>query len=119
MQEEKIRFAKIFQEKNEQLDKERQEQKEFKQSYIFENNKLKQTIAQLNYEKDVMKSKMKQMKHRKVVKDSDNKFCVTCQKEYSEKENFNWSCRVHISEYGDHMWWCCGKTDINAPGCKF
>lgn len=41
VQEEKIRFAKIFQEKNEQLDKERQEQKEFKQSYIFENNKLK------------------------------------------------------------------------------
>lgn len=63
---------------------------------------------------------MNKLKNRKVVRDDHlNKFCITCQKEFLEKENFNWSCQVHRSEYGDHMWWCCGKTDINAPGCKF
>ena len=23
------------------------------------------------------------------------------------------------SEYGEHMWWCCGKTSKEAPGCKY
>jgi len=29
--------------------------------------------------------------------------------DYVEKENFNWSCRMHQSEWGGEMWWCCGK----------
>jgi hypothetical protein len=39
--------------------------------------------------------------------------------EFSDKENFNWSCRTHSSEWGGTVWWCCGKTDFEAPGCKF
>ena len=50
--------------------------------------------------------------------DIQSKFCVNCGKEYNEKENFHWSCQTHRSTYGGHMWWCCGKTDENAPGCK-
>lgn len=23
------------------------------------------------------------------------------------------------SEFGGEMWWCCGKTTKDAPGCKF
>lgn len=23
------------------------------------------------------------------------------------------------SEYGGEMWWCCGKTSQEAPGCKY
>ena len=57
------------------------------------------------------------MKTKKAM-DVNAKFCMNCGKDFNEKENFNWSCQVHRSEYGDHMWWCCGKRDINAPGCK-
>ena len=46
------------------------------------------------------------------------KLCSSCGEHYSESENFNWSCHTHLSEYGDHMWWCCGKKDKNAKGCK-
>jgi len=34
-----------------------------------------------------------------------------------EKENYNWSCRIHKSTWGGEMWWCCGKTVKEAPGC--
>ena len=39
--------------------------------------------------------------------------------EYNDKENFNWSCRTHPSEWGGTVWWCCGKSDKSFPGCKF
>ena len=26
---------------------------------------------------------------------------------------------MHQSEWGGEMWWCCGKTSKDAPGCKF
>ena len=48
------------------------------------------------------------------------KFCVKCSKEFIESENFNWSCHFHQYEYCEisHIWWCCGKEDSNAKGCK-
>ena len=46
-------------------------------------------------------------------------FCRNCGKEFHEKENFNWSCRTHRSDYGGEMWWCCGKRGNTQPGCKF
>jgi hypothetical protein len=42
-----------------------------------------------------------------------------CKQEFHEKENFNWSCCTHRSEWGGTMWWCCGKTKQNAKGCKY
>ena len=50
---------------------------------------------------------------------SGMKTCKQCTNEYNEKENFNWSCRQHQSEYSGEMWWCCGKTTKEALGCKF
>lgn len=47
------------------------------------------------------------------------KTCKVCNQEYTEKTNLNWSCRTHMSAWGGTMWWCCGKKDINQPGCKF
>ena len=43
---------------------------------------------------------------------------MNCNKEYNGKDNFKWSCRVHQSDYSGEVWWCCGKSDKNAPGCK-
>jgi hypothetical protein len=51
--------------------------------------------------------------------DDGIKTCKTCGKEYNEKENFNWSCRTHRSEWGGEMWWCCGKRGLDQPGCKY
>ena len=47
------------------------------------------------------------------------KYCKGCKKEYSETENFNWSCIVHRGEWGGDIWWCCGKTHKGAIGCKY
>ena len=91
---------------------------EIKKNAQLEIAKAKQQLTQMTTERDGLKIKLSKFKNRKQV-DVHSKFCINCQKDFSEKENFNWSCQVHRSEYGDHMWWCCGKRDINAPGCKF
>lgn len=39
--------------------------------------------------------------------------------EFNEKENFNWSCKLHQGEWGGEIWWCCGKTVKEAIGCKY
>lgn len=46
------------------------------------------------------------------------KICQNCNKEYNDMDNFKWSCRIHQSDYSGEVWWCCGKADENAPGCK-
>ncbi len=45
--------------------------------------------------------------------------CRNCGKDFNEKENFNWSCRTHYSEFGGEVWWCCLKKGQKALGCKF
>ena len=44
--------------------------------------------------------------------------CIHCKKLYQEAENMNWSCKTHMSQYSSNMWWCCGKSDSDAEGCK-
>ena len=44
--------------------------------------------------------------------------CKKCGKEYSDKENYNWSCRTHKYDYSGEMWWCCGKRGRDQPGCQ-
>lgn len=46
-------------------------------------------------------------------------YCKNCKLEYSESENFNWSCIFHRGEWGGDIWWCCGKTHKNSRGCKY
>ena len=48
----------------------------------------------------------------------DFKICANCGLEYNETNNFKWSCRTHQSEYNGEMWWCCGKNEQNAKGCR-
>lgn len=49
----------------------------------------------------------------------EQKICRNCRKDYSEKENFNWSCRTHQSTFGGEIWWCCGRKNKEDPGCKY
>jgi hypothetical protein len=43
--------------------------------------------------------------------------CKNCKKIFDNQENFNWSCKTHLSAFNGKMYWCCGKTEKSAPGC--
>ena len=65
-------------------------------------------------------SRITRMKKTRFTSAIDSsKTCKLCGTDYLESENFNWSCRTHKSEYSGEIWWCCGKTNKDAQGCKF
>jgi hypothetical protein len=91
-----------------------------------ENELLKETLEQLSKQRQMLEEeydkqrlRIKQFKNRKtqfgVI---EEKVCKRCQRVYNEPENFNWSCKTHSSEYGGEIFWCCGKTSKDAPGCR-
>ena len=86
---------------------------------IEELNKQEKFNKQLLMERDKMKQRFIKLKNRRFKIDQDQKICKKCGKEYNEKENYNWSCRTHQSDWGGEMWWCCGKTSKDDSGCKF
>lgn len=90
-----------------------------------EKQKLQLEVSEKNNkiladEYEHLKSKLKQLKSRKNLDDenTDEKICQLCKRVYKESENYNWSCKVHASQYVNEYWWCCGKKGENAPGCK-
>jgi hypothetical protein len=44
--------------------------------------------------------------------------CKACGKAFYEFDNFAWSCRMHRSEFGGQIWWCCGKEGRDSAGCQ-
>lgn len=44
-------------------------------------------------------------------------WCQHCGNQYIEYENYDWSCKKHISAFFKGFYWCCGQTKRNAPGC--
>ena len=80
---------------------------------------IQKTIKSLQEDKDKMRKKITKLLQRKGNIDGSIKTCKNCAKDYTEAENFNWSCRIHTSEFGGEMWWCCGKRGKDQPGCKF
>ena len=86
---------------------------------IDERIQAEKTIKDMAAEREKMKFRIVKLKNRKGKVDLGIKMCRICNKEFHEKENFNWSCRSHQSAYGGEMWWCCGKRGKNQPGCKF
>ena len=60
------------------------------------------------------------MSFKKHSDSKNSKFCIKCEKNFNEKENFNWSCITHqgLFNYENNIWWCCGKIGIKAKGCK-
>jgi hypothetical protein len=67
-----------------------------------------------------LKNKLKQLKFKKSNDDEnkDEKICQLCKRLYKESDNYNWSCKVHFSQYSGEIWWCCGKKGESAPGCR-
>ena len=84
-----------------------------------ENEKNVKNLKQLMMENSKLKQRIIKIKLKKGKIDKDIKMCRKCSKEYSDKENFNWSCRTHQYEYSGEMWWCCGKRGIHQLGCSY
>ena len=80
---------------------------------------FQKTVKQLAMEKEKSKLRIQKLIQRKGKFDSAFKTCKKCSKEFTEKENFNWSCRQHQSDFGGEMWWCCGKPGKDTPGCLY
>jgi hypothetical protein len=54
---------------------------------------------------------------KQVREEFEEKQCKNCNTDFFEKDNYNWSCKIHTSTYNGSMWWCCGKEAENARGC--
>ena len=59
--------------------------------------KLNKTLLQ---ERDKQKLRIAKLIARKGKFDTGRKTCKNCGKEYNEKENFNWSCTMHVGDWG-------------------
>jgi chromosome segregation ATPase len=80
---------------------------------------LEKRHKMMTEEQDKTRQKLKQLRiKRRQFGGLEEKACKNCGKAYFDNENFNWSCRIHFSQYGGEMWWCCGKEGQNAPGCR-
>ena len=92
---------------------------------IWEIDKLNKALSAADKQNKILTSDREKLKLRvskllaRKGKDSGLKQCRNCMKEYNDKENYNWSCRTHRSEWSGEMWWCCGKKGKEAAGCKF
>lgn len=65
-----------------------------------------------------LKKKYAKLRSKRFVS-NDYITCKFCGLDFAETQNFNWSCRTHRSEFSGEVWWCCGKTNKDALGCKF
>jgi chromosome segregation ATPase len=94
--------------------------KQEKSNLCLLNDSSEKTIKGLNEEIDHLKTKLKQLRQKKNLDSdtSEEKLCQKCKKMYKDSENFNWSCKVHLSTYDNDFWWCCGKKGENAIGCQ-
>lgn len=96
--------------------KKRFEEKEMYYIRLFELEK-KNTVLEEDYEKT--RTVILDIKKKSKMHDLEEKVCKYCKKVFIEKDNFNWSCRNHLSEWGEsNNYWCCGAQDKEAPGCK-
>lgn len=89
-------------------------------AYVTKYNKVDAHYKSVIKQRDRLRVKLIRLqKTRVVTKETMSKTCKNCNQEYQEKDNFNWSCRTHQSEWGGRVWWCCGKDSKDQPGCKF
>ena len=117
-QEDKEKLTAALKERINQLDAELKQHEAEARRWREEHAKLDKQVRQFQVEREKMRQRVQKLKTRRNF-NLNQKICKNCGREYLEKENFNWSCRTHRSEFGGEMWWCCGKPSREAPGCKF
>lgn len=100
-------------------DKEIQDLKMKRDSALSEKRQREKESADLSAHNQHLQRQIQRIRAKKGKIDMGIKTCQHCRRDYTEQENFNWSCRIHPSEYSGEIWWCCGKADRHDAGCKF
>eukprot|EP00359_Climacostomum_virens_P003799 CAMPEP_0204917324 /NCGR_PEP_ID=MMETSP1397-20131031/14919_1 /ASSEMBLY_ACC=CAM_ASM_000891 /TAXON_ID=49980 /ORGANISM="Climacostomum Climacostomum virens, Strain Stock W-24" /LENGTH=607 /DNA_ID=CAMNT_0052090117 /DNA_START=269 /DNA_END=2092 /DNA_ORIENTATION=- len=72
----------------------------------------------LTQEHSRLRTKVKHYRLTRRETRMEEKLCKSCHKVYFESDNFNWSCSTHSSEFSGELWWCCGRVNKDAPGCR-
>lgn len=94
---------------------------EQKEEYRSKLASLEKNYKDLTESYDKMRQKLKQWKQRGTqFGDNEEKTCVKCRRTFTEKENYNWSCKVHTGEFSreTNQYWCCGKAGKDSLGCQ-
>ena len=117
IQSQKESLSKLLKEKTTFLQKKWEESEGIKEAFKQEVSKLEKKLKDLNEEYMKLRQRMKQNKFISADK-VDEKICKLCAKIYFENENYNWSCRIHHSEWSGEIYFCCGKTVKDSPGCR-
>lgn len=119
IQKEKTVAMEAFKKRVTQMEKDNTKVVEQLETCMNSLQNLDKANKMLTTERQKMIDRIKKLKSRRGKFDEGSKVCKKCGKDFMEKENFNWSCSTHQSEFSGEMWWCCGKTQKEARGCKF
>ena len=63
------------------------------------------------------KSKLHALRAKKSQYYEEQLTCINCGDLFYESSNCSWACKTHTSNWIQDKYWCCGKSDIDAPGC--
>jgi hypothetical protein len=87
---------------------------------IATSNEIEKKNLKLNNEVKKMHAKVQKAKNRRHIDKKNMQICVSCNLEYNDQMNFKWSCRTHSHTWVAYqgIYWCCGKTNRTAHGCK-
>ena len=106
-------------------------------SFKEKTKSMQSLLSQALYEKELLKTKYSELEKKlfdsnkelkklrkklssrksKSLSMEEEKFCSKCQKTYTEKDNFNWSCKTHLGIVQNNMFWCCGIKGKDSEGC--
>ena len=113
------KIAKLSKEKIADLLLSLQKSEDEREKLVTKIDETDKTLKGLTDEYEKLRQKAKQYRlRRKQYGEEEEKVCKNCQRVFIESENFNWSCRRHQNEYSGEIYWCCGKSNRDAPGCK-
>ena len=97
LDKEKRKFIYIMNERVDQLEKTINIKNAEIETLKGDLSKVEKQYENMRTERDRLKVKIIKMKNRRLKTDIEEKMCKKCAKEYTENENFNWSCRTHPS----------------------
>ncbi|CAG9333333.1 unnamed protein product [Blepharisma stoltei] len=92
---------------------------------VDQNTDLSQKCLEMEKKTEVLREEYNKLAEKfrelqpkqKIFGQNEEKLCKRCNSIYTEKENFNWSCVIHKSEWTNKIYWCCGATKKESVGC--
>ena len=115
---EKEQFLKLSKEKVNYIERELKFYRSENITFKDQISELKKNLKLSLEEKEILRERISKMKIKRNVR-INGLIWRNWNKDYTEEENFKWSCVKHIREWSGQMWWCWGSTNKYHPGCKF